>query len=450
MAAAALIKEGPGQAMASRGKMRASRGTKTAVKASSAQQAKGTTSLQRNEHLGKLQAGYLFPEIAKKKQERQQENPSAELISLGIGDTTEPIPEVIAGGLAEAARGLATREGYSGYGPEQGQMRLREAIAERMYPGLGIEPSEVFVSDGSKCDIARMQILFGQGRTIAVQDPAYPAYVDTSVMAGHSSGWDETSQSYAGIRYMKCTPSNGFFPDLSEAKGAEIIFFCSPNNPTGYAATREQLKELVDFCRSNGSLLVYDAAYSFYIEEQECPRSIFEIDGAREVAIECNSLSKYAGFTGVRLGWTVVPNDLTYADGARINADWNRIMGTCFNGASNIVQAGALSCLSDEGFQAMRDTVAYYKENARLLRSCFEQLGFEVHGGRNCPYIWVLYQGRDSWQVFNELLRNTDIVTTPGSGFGAGGEGAVRVSAFQNRASVEEAVRRLSSYYGSS
>lgn len=414
--------------------------------AAAPEKASGTTSLQRNPHLGKLAAGYLFPTIAKKKRERQEENPEADLISLGIGDTTEPIPQLIADSIAIAGKGLATPEGFSGYGPEQGQMRLREAIASRMYNKM-VEPSEVFVSDGSKCDIARMQILFGSGRTIAVQDPAYPAYVDTSVMAGHASGWDETSQSYSGIRYMQCTPSNGFFPDLNDAKDAEIIFFCSPNNPTGYAATKQQLQQLVDFCKQQGSLLVFDAAYAFYIEDEDCPTSIFEIPGAREVAIETQSLSKYAGFTGVRLGWTVVPHELTYADGTPVNQDWNRIMGTCFNGASNVVQEGGMTCMSDDGFQAMRDTVAYYKENARMLTQCFHELGFEVHGGRNCPYIWVLYQGRDSWTVFEELLRNTDIVTTPGSGFGSGGEGAVRVSAFQNRGRVQEAIRRLKAYY---
>ena len=419
------------------------------VRAAATAERAGSTAVERNPHLGKLQAGYLFPTIARKKQERQQENPDADLIALGIGDATEPIPPVIADALAKAGQGLATPEGFSGYGPEQGQMRLREALASRMYNSL-VEPSEVFVSDGSKCDIARMQILFGSNRTIAVQDPAYPAYVDTSVMAGHSTGWDDRSQGYAGIQYMKCTPSNGFFPDLDEAKNAEIIFFCSPNNPTGYAATEQQLKQLVDFCKEQGSILVFDAAYTFYIEDDDCPTSIYEIEGAREVAIETQSLSKYAGFTGVRLGWTVVPHELTYADGTPVNQDWNRIMGTCFNGASNIVQEGAMACLSDEGMDAMRDMVAYYKENANLLTQCFKELGFEVHGGRNCPYIWVLYNGRTSWTVFEELLRNTDIVTTPGSGFGEGGEGAVRVSAFQNRERVEEAIRRLKAYYSNS
>ena len=400
----------------------------------------------RNPNIAKLQAGYLFPEIARLRNAHLDKNPDAKIISLGIGDTTEPIPPAVVDGLVAASQGLGTLEGYSGYGAEQGQVALREKLVGRFYEGM-VESDEVFVSDGSKCDISRLQMMFGNGRTVAVQDPSYPAYVDTSVMMGHTEGFDAAAEGYGNIKYLKCDKDNGFFPDLEAAKGAELLFFCSPNNPTGAAATRAQLTELVEFAKANGSIIIFDAAYAIYIEDEDCPRTIYEIPGATEVAIETCSFSKYIGFTGVRLGWTVVPKALKFADGSSVNTDWNRVMCTCFNGASNVAQAGGLACLEDSGWNAMLELVAFYKENARMLYSAMQDLGFEVYGGTNAPYVWVVVPGKKSWDVFSEILTNADIVCTPGSGFGPGGEGAVRLSAFGHRENILEAIERLQKMY---
>jgi len=401
----------------------------------------------RNANIAKLQAGYLFPEIGRRRSAHLESKPDAKIISLGIGDTTEPVPMPVVDGMVKAAQGLGTLSGYSGYGAEQGQGPLREKIAQRFYPGGEVDSSEIFVSDGSKCDISRLQLLFGSGRTVAVQDPSYPAYVDTSVMVGHSGEYDAASEGYGGIKYLSCTKDNGFFPDLEAAKGAELLFFCSPNNPTGAAATRKQLEDLVAFAKANGSIVIYDAAYAIYIESEECPRSIYEIPGADEVAIETCSFSKYVGFTGVRLGWTVVPQALKFSDGTSVNTDWNRVMSTCFNGASNVAQAGGLACLEDDGYDAMLKLVAFYKENAKLLKTAMEELGFEVYGGKDAPYVWVVMPGKKSWDVFAEILSEADIVCTPGSGFGPGGEGAVRLSAFGHRDNILEAISRLQAMY---
>ncbi|KAM0870911.1 hypothetical protein ACQ4PT_039751 [Festuca glaucescens] len=265
-----------------------------------------TTKVSRNANIAKLQAGYLFPEIARRRAAHLLKFPDAKIISLGIGDTTEPIPEVITNAMAERAHALSTVEGYSGYGAEQGEKKLRAAIAATYYADLGIEETDIFVSDGAKCDISRLQVLFGSTVTIAVQDPSYPAYVDSSVIMGQTDLYQQDVQKYGNIQYMKCSPENGFFPDLSNVARTDIIFFCSPNNPTGAAASREQLTQLVKFAKDNGSIIVYDSAYAMYISD-DSPKSIFEIPGAKEVALETASFSKYAGFTGVRLGWTVVP-----------------------------------------------------------------------------------------------------------------------------------------------
>lgn len=406
-----------------------------------------TTRVARNENFGKLQAGYLFPEIARRRRAHQEANPDANIISLGIGDTTEPIPSVITDAMAQAAAGLNTREGYSGYGAEQGRGELRTAIAEKFYPGM-CSADEIFVSDGSKCDIGRLQMMFGTSRSVAVQDPSYPVYVDTSVIQGSSGNYNPGSEGFDGIEYMICNADNGFFPDLSKAKATDLVFFCSPNNPTGAAATREELTQLVEFVKKNGSILIYDAAYSLYISDPNCPKTIYEIPGAEEVAIETNSFSKYAGFTGVRLGWTVVPEALKFSDGTSVRQDFNRIMTTFFNGASNIVQAGGLACLQDEGFAQMMEVVQFYKENASILRETFLNMGFTVFGGENAPYVWVGFPGRKSWDVFADILQKCDIVTTPGSGFGPGGEGFVRASAFSSRENILEAVERFKKEFG--
>ncbi|KAI8464782.1 MAG: LL-diaminopimelate aminotransferase [Monoraphidium minutum] len=429
------------------GPARPQRRVATTVRAAtaSAEQTGATTRVSRNANFAKLQAGYLFPEIARRRRAHQEAHPDAKIISLGIGDTTEPLPPYIANAMAKAAAGLATREGYSGYGAEQGQGPVREAIAATFYPGL-VAADEVFVSDGSKCDISRLQVMFGTDKTIAVQDPSYPVYVDTSVMMGNTGLHDGTG--FAGMTYMVCNPDNDFFPDLDKAPRTDIVYFCSPNNPTGAAATRAQLARLVAFCKANGSILVYDAAYALYITNPDCPRTIYEIEGADEVAIETCSFSKYAGFTGVRLGWTCVPKKLKYADGSPVHADWNRMMTTCFNGASNIVQAGGLACLQPEGLKEMNALVSFYQENAKILKTTFQKMGFKVYGGEDAPYVWVGFPGKPSWDVFAEILEKCNIVTTPGSGFGPAGEGFVRASAFGSRENILEAVQRFKDVYG--
>ncbi|KAJ8768969.1 hypothetical protein K2173_023964 [Erythroxylum novogranatense] len=404
------------------------------------------TKVSRNVNIAKLQAGYLFPEVARRRNAHLQKYPDARVISLGIGDTTEPIPEVITSAMAERSQELSTFEKYSGYGAEQGEKPLRSAIASTFYDGLGIEEDDIFVSDGAKCDISRLQVMFGSEVTMAVQDPSYPAYVDSSVIMGQTGQFQKDVEKYAKIEYMRCTPDNGFFPDLSTVSKTDIIFFCSPNNPTGAAATRDQLIQLVKFAKDNGSIIIYDSAYAFYMSDDN-PRSIFEIPGAKEVAIETSSFSKYAGFTGVRLGWTVIPKQLLFSDGFPVARDFNRIVSTCFNGASNISQAGGLACLSAEGLKAMHEVVGFYKENTNIIVDTFNSLGFKVYGGKNGPYVWVHFPGQSSWDVFSEILEKTHVVTTPGSGFGPGGEGFIRVSAFGHRDNILEACRRFRQLY---
>ncbi|KAH6763343.1 Pyridoxal phosphate transferases superfamily protein [Perilla frutescens var. hirtella] len=416
------------------------------VASPSAEKTAHKTNVARNENLAKLQAGYLFPEIARRRNAHIAKNPDAKVISLGIGDTTEPIPEVITSAMSKRSDALSTVAGYSGYGAEQGEKNLRAAIAATYYAGLGIEEEDIFVSDGAKSDISRLQVLFGSNVTMAVQDPSYPAYVDSSVILGQTGLFQKDVEKYANIEYMRCTPENGFFPDLSSVRKTDIIFFCSPNNPTGYAASREQLTKLVQFAKENGSIIVYDSAYAMYVSD-DSPRSIFEIPGAKEVALEVSSFSKYAGFTGVRLGWTAIPKELHYSDGFPVAKDFNRIVCTCFNGASNIAQAGALACVSPEGIKAMHEVVGFYKENTAIIVDTFNSLGFKVYGGKNAPYVWVYFPGRSSWDVFSEILEKTHVVTTPGSGFGPGGEGFVRVSAFGHRENVLEACRRFKELY---
>jgi len=397
--------------------------------------------VKRNENIAKLQTGYLFPEINKRKNEFLEKNPDAKIISLGIGDTTEPVTPHITKALTRSATSLGTAEGYSGYGDEQGLAALREKIAATFYKG--ISGGEVFVSDGAKPDIGRLQLLFGNDVTVALQDPAYPVYVDSTVMAGKSGSYNDSSKKFDGIVYMPCTPDNNFFPDLENIARADVIFSCSPNNPTGAVATREQLQQLVEYAKKHKSIIIFDAAYSQYIQDENIPKSIFEIDGAKEVAIEVNSFSKSVGFTGVRLGWTVVPNELKFDDGTQVKHDWNRVMTTIFNGASNLAQAGGLASLDEEGLKEMKQTVSYYMENAKLIREALKELNCEVYGGDNAPYIWARIKGKSSWEAFEYLLEQANIVTTPGVGFGQEGEGFLRFSAFGHREDIEEAIKRL-------
>lgn len=400
------------------------------------------TSVKRNANMEKLQAGYLFPEIARRRNAYLADNPDADIISLGIGDTTMPIPTHVCGALQAAAKSLGTVEGYSGYGDGNGNQDLREAIASVLYKGT-VSADEVFVDDGAKCAIGRLQQVFGPTATVAVQDPSYPVYVDTSVMTGQTGLYNEGTSQFKSIAYMECSSENDFFPDLSKVERTDIIFFCSPNNPTGAAATRTQLEALVAFAKKNGSIIVYDAAYAPFIRSPEVPKSIYEIDGARECAIEVNSFSKHAGFTGVRLGWTIVPDDIKFADGSSVKADYSRIMSTCFNGASNIAQAGGMAILSPEGQKEVEDLIDYYLGNAAMLKETMTSLGFDAYAATDAPYVWVSFPGKKSWDVFSDILTTAQVVTIPGAGFGPGGEGYLRLSAFAPRESCVKACDRL-------
>lgn len=402
--------------------------------------------IKRNTGFKNLTAGYLFPEVARRRREYQEKNKDAKIISLSIGNTTEPLPEFIAKAMADYSMALATAEGYSGYGDEQGNSALRAKIAEVWYKGLATA-DEVFISDGAKCDIARIQTLFGAKVKVAVQDPSYPVYVDGSVIIGAAG--KNSGKGYKGVTYMPCVPENNFFPDLSKIKKNSLIYFCSPNNPTGACATKEDLKKLVDFANSNGCIIIYDAAYREFIRDENLPKTIFEIEGSRTCAIEINSFSKPAGFTGVRLGWSIVPNDLKFADGTSVNKDWNRVMTTLFNGASNVAQAGGLACLEPEGIQAMKDVIDYYLVNAKKIEETlkgenFRKIGVEIYSTGNSPYVWAKFPGKKSWDVFDTILDKCHIVTTPGSGFGPSGESFIRFSSFGHQKDVNEACERLS------
>jgi LL-diaminopimelate aminotransferase len=387
--------------------------------------------MKRNPHLARLKSNYLFPEITGRKKQFLLQNPDADIISLGIGDTTEPIPRVISDSLILASANLGIAEKYSGYGPEQGIDELRRKIAAKIYDGK-VNPDEVFISDGAKCDIGRLQILFGHAISIAVQDPAYPVYIDGSIIQGVKE-----------IISMPCTPENGFFPDLTKLPRTDLIYFCSPNNPTGAVANRQQLEQLVAFAKQNHSLIIFDSAYATFIQDASLPKSIYEIAGAKEVAIEVNSFSKLAGFTGIRLGWTVVPEELKYEDGTSVKSDWNRLTSTIFNGASNIAQLGGCAVLEDIGLQQIDQVNRFYLVNAQILRDAFEKLGYEVFGGKHAPYLWIRFKGQKSWDKFQHFLEKYHLLTTPGSGFGKEGEGFIRVTAFNKRKNILAAVERL-------
>jgi LL-diaminopimelate aminotransferase len=410
--------------------------------------------ISRNPQLAALKVGYLFPEIAKRRREfaathpEDPERPETRIISLGVGNTTEPVLPYTTAGLVEGAQKLGTAEGYSGY-QDEGLPELRKKISEVFYKRAHageFSIDEIFISDGAKCDIGRLQLLFGRSAKVAVQDPSYPVYVDGSVLIGAAKSWAEGGGShsgYEGITYLPCTQENNYFPDLSLLPENSLFYFCSPNNPTGAVSTKEQLTKLVEAARGKGCLLIFDAAYAEYIRDPALPKTIYEIPGAKECAIEVNSFSKPAGFTGVRLGWTVVPKELRYAGGESINADWARIAGTIFNGASNIAQAGGLASLSEEGQKEIRELCGFYLGNAALIRGALQKLGISCIGGDNSPYIWACFPGRDSWEVFAEILEKCRVVTTPGVGFGPAGQSFIRFSAFGHRADVEEACNRL-------
>ncbi len=397
-----------------------------------------------NPNYGKLEAGYLFPEIGRRTREFLAAHPGVTVMRLGIGNTTEPLPPSIIEGLRRGVDKLAKVETYTGYGDEQGNANLREALAAR-YAGYGVtlDPDEFFVSDGAKPDSANIQSIFGADNIVAVQDPAYPVYVDSNVIAGRTGR--SVNGQYEGFIYMPCTRENGFFPDVPSRK-ADLLYICSPNNPTGTVATKEQLAGFVAYALKHKAVIIFDAAYAAYIADPALPRTIYEIDGARECAIEINSFSKEAGFTGVRLGWTVVPRTLACENGepGALHRLWFRRQTTMFNGASNIVQEGGLAALSETGQRECQAMIDYYMTNAKVIREGLESIGIEVFGGMNAPYIWMATPGgMRSWEFFDKLLNEAHVVGTPGSGFGPSGEGYFRLSAFGHAGDVKRAVRSI-------
>jgi len=406
-----------------------------------------------NENYNKLKAGYLFPEIARRVKAFTEENPEAakRLIRCGIGDVTEALPEAVRAAMHKAVDEMGDRSTFRGYGPEQGYDFLRNAIAEHDFKarGIQIEADEIFISDGSKCDTGNILDIFGNGNKIAITDPVYPVYVDTNVMAGNTGEADE-SGAYSGLHYLKCTPENGFVPDVPSDR-VDLAYLCYPNNPTGAVATRAQLEAWVQYALANGTTLLYDAAYEAFIRDPTLPRSIYEIPGARECAIEFRSFSKNGGFTGVRCGIVVIPKGLmgkTKSGGKQaIHPLWSRRHSTKFNGTSYIVQRGAEAIYSAEGKKQVNALIEHYMGNAKLLVDACKLAGLAVYGGVNAPYVWVgCPRGITSWQMFDKMLHEANVVITPGSGFGSAGEGYFRISAFNSRANVEEVCRRISKF----
>ncbi|MBQ15640.1 MAG: LL-diaminopimelate aminotransferase [Planctomycetaceae bacterium] len=406
-----------------------------------------------NDHFLKLQAGYLFPEIGRRVAAFTEAHPDADVIRLGIGDVTEPLPAAIIEAMHGAVDEMANRDTFRGYGPEQGYPFLREAVAREAFAARGVDVSadEIFISDGSKCDTGNILDIFGADNIVAVTDPVYPVYVDTNVMTGRTGQALESGR-YDGLVYLPVTAENNFVPALPE-QPVDLIYLCYPNNPTGTVASRETLTEWVEYARAHDAIILFDAAYEAFITDPEIPHSIYEIEGGREVAIEFRSFSKNAGFTGIRCACTVIPRDLTGSDSAGNRVDihrlWNRRHSTKFNGVSYPVQRGAEAAFGDEGREQVQSLVSFYLENARLIREGLEAVGITVYGGVNAPYAWLKTPGGiDSWSFFDQLLETVHLVGTPGSGFGAAGEGYFRLSAFNSRANVEEAVRRFQQLVG--
>jgi LL-diaminopimelate aminotransferase len=403
-----------------------------------------------NENFLKLKAGYLFPEIARRVKVFVEANPEAakRLIRCGIGDVTEALPEAVRYAMHEAVDEMGNRGTFKGYGPEQGYDFLRKAIAENDFQarGVNVDADEIFISDGSKCDTGNILDIFGKGNKIAITDPVYPVYVDTNVMIGNTGDADENG-AYAGLTYLKCGPDNGFVPAIP-AERVDLVYLCYPNNPTGATATRAQLEAWVQYALKNDTIILYDAAYEAFVQDASIPRSIFEIEGARDCAIEFRSFSKNGGFTGMRCAFVVVPKGLMgkTADGTKqaIHPLWSRRHSTKFNGASYIIQKGAEALYSAEGKSQVKALIEHYMGNAQLLVQACKDAGLAVYGGVNAPYVWVQTPGGlTSWQMFDKMLNEANVVITPGSGFGSAGEGYFRISAFNSRANVEEVCTRI-------
>ncbi len=403
-----------------------------------------------NENFLKLQAGYLFPEIGKRRRAFQEAHPGVRIISMGIGDVTQPLAPAVIDAMHRAVGEMGRKETFRGYDDDGiGYAFLREAISKNDFQprGVSIAPDEIFVSDGAKSDTANIQELFGADSVVAVPDPVYPVYVDSNVMAGRTGPMVKPGI-YQKIIYMPANAENDFVPGLPAEK-PDVIYLCFPNNPTGAVATRPQLERWVEYAKKNRAVILFDAAYEAFIGDPDVPHSIYEIDGAREVAIEFRSFSKTAGFTGVRCAFTVVPKQLKVESGSgqpiALNPLWGRRLCTKFNGVSYITQVGAAAACTPEGKAQIRDTIAIYMENARTIRETLASLGYQVYGGVNAPYIWLKTPaGLGSWDFFDLLLTKANVVTTPGAGFGPSGEGYVRLTAFGDPANVREALERIS------
>ena len=403
-----------------------------------------------NNNYLKLKAGYLFPEIGRRVKSFSDSNPenADNLIRCGIGDVTEPLPLAARDAMKAAVDELGNHETFRGYGPEQGYDFLRVAIADGDYRdnGISVEDDEIFVSDGSKCDTGNILDIFGNGNKIAITDPVYPVYVDTNVMAGNTGEANE-SGAYEGIHYMPCNAENDFVPEIPQER-VDLIYLCYPNNPTGATATREQLEKWVGYAKEQGAVILYDAAYQAFIQDQSVPRSIYEIDGARECAIEFRSFSKNGGFTGVRCAFTVVPKELMAEDenGEKrsLHPLWSRRQSTKFNSVSYPVQKAAEALYSEDGKSQVESLITHYMENAEKLRSACSEIGLSVYGGENAPYVWVACPDSiDSWGMFDKMLNEAKVVITPGAGFGEAGEGFFRISAFNSKSNVDTVCERL-------
>jgi len=401
-----------------------------------------------NDNYLKLKAGYLFPEIARRVNVFAEANPDAPIIRLGIGDVTEPLPAACRSAMVAAVEDMGDRDRFKGYGPEQGYLWLRQKIAQQDFQARGcdVDASEIFISDGSKCDCGNILDIFGDHNSIAVTDPVYPVYVDTNVMAGHTGPANERGE-YGGLVYLPINAENDFIARIPD-QPVDLIYLCFPNNPTGAVASRAHLQAWVNYARAHGSIIFFDAAYEAFITDPAIPHSIYEIDGARDCAIEFRSFSKNAGFTGTRCALTVVPQSLRgrAGDGSQVSLHslWNRRQSTKFNGVSYIVQRGAEAVYTPEGQAEIQTLVSFYMENARIIREQLTAAGLQVYGGVNAPYVWVKTpNGLSSWDFFDKLLHSCHVVGTPGSGFGAAGEGYFRISAFNSRANVVEAMERV-------